>query len=64
MLYDPECAIIGGGVLRGGNDILTGLRRHVARHTWTPWGKVRIKPAALGNDAGMLGVASLFQNAK
>lgn len=62
--YDPECAIIGGGVLRGGNVILTGLRRHVARHAWTPWGKVKIKPAALGNDAGMLGVASLFQDAK
>jgi len=24
-------------------------------------GKVKIKPAALGNDAGMFGVASLFQ---
>lgn len=58
--YDPECAIIGGGVLRGGNLILTGLRRHVARHAWTPWGTVKVKPAKCGNDAGMLGVASLF----
>jgi glucokinase len=62
--YDPECAIIGGGVLRGGNIILTGLRTYVTRHAWTPWGKVKIKPAALGNDAGMFGVASLFQTAK
>lgn len=60
--YDPECAIIGGGVMRSARSILPALRRHVARHAWTPWGQVTIRPAALGNDAGMLGVAWLLSN--
>jgi len=57
--YDPEVAVIGGGIMRSGEIILPRLRRHVARHAWTPWGKVKVKTAALGNDAGMLGVAWL-----
>lgn len=59
--YDPECAILGGGIMRNGDVILPRLRRHVAKHVWTPWGRVRIKAAALGNDAGMLGAAWLFE---
>ena len=62
--YDPEVAVIGGGIMRSGKIILPALRRHVSKHAWTPWGKVKIKPAALGNDAGMLGIASLFQEEK
>jgi glucokinase len=58
--YDPEIAVIGGGIMRSGKIILPALRRHAARHAWTPWGRVKIKAAALGNDAGMLGAASLF----
>jgi glucokinase len=57
--YDPEVAVIGGGIMRSGKVILPPLRRFVARHAWTPWGEVKIKPASLGNDAGMLGVAWL-----
>lgn len=60
--YDPECAVIGGGIMRSGAIILPRLRRYVSKHAWTPWGKVKIKPAALGNNAGMFGVASLFQS--
>jgi len=62
--YDPEFAVIGGGVMRSGAAILPPLRRYVAKHAWTPWGKVRIRAAALGNEAGMLGVASLFDEPK
>jgi glucokinase len=62
--YDPECAVIGGGIMRSANIILPKIRRHVARHAWTPWGRVKIKPAKLGNDAGMIGVASLFTAAR
>ena len=62
--YDPEVAVIGGGIMRSGKIILPALRRYVSKHAWTPWGKVKIKPAALGNDAGMFGIASLFQEEK
>ncbi len=53
-------SVIGGGIMGSGRVILPALRRYVRRHAWTPWGTVRIKAAALGNEAGMLGVASLF----
>jgi glucokinase len=59
--YDPEVAVIGGGIMRSGSIILPRLRRHVSRHAWTPWGQVKIKTAALGNDAGMLGMAWLVE---
>jgi glucokinase len=62
--YDPEIAIIGGGIMRSGKIILPALRRYTSRHAWTPWGRVKIKAAALGNDAGMLGAASLFLEEK
>ena len=59
--YDPECAVIGGGIMREGTIILPRIRRFVSQHAWTPWGKVKIKSAALGNDAGVVGVAWLFE---
>ncbi len=62
--YDPEIAVIGGGIMRSGKIILPALRRYVAKNAWTPWGKVKVKPAKLGNHAGMLGVASLFLEEK
>ncbi len=60
--YDPEVAVLGGGIMRSGKIILPAMRRYVSKHAWTPWGKVKIKPAALGNNAGMFGVASLFED--
>ena len=58
--YDPECVVVGGGIMSSGAVILPRLRRYVARHAWTPWGRTKVKPAALGNAAGMLGAAWLF----
>ncbi len=58
--YDPERVVVGGGIMRSANAILPELRDYVGRHAWTPWGKVEIVPAALGNDAGLVGVACLL----
>ncbi len=58
--YDPERAVLGGGIMRSGSVILPALRRHVTRHAWTPWGRVTLHRATLGNDASLLGVASLW----
>lgn len=60
--YDPEVAVVGGGIMKSASVILPRLRRFVAQHAWTPWGRVRVKPAALGNDAGMLGMAALWED--
>ncbi len=60
--YDPQCAIIGGGIIRAGPALLTQLRRHVRRHAWTPWGQVSVRAAQLGNDAGLLGMSQLLES--
>jgi hypothetical protein len=52
-----------GGVMRSRSFILPRLRDHVRRHAWTPWGRVRVRPAALGNDARLIGMASLLESA-
>lgn len=62
--YDPEIAVIGGGIMRSGKFILPALRRYVTKYAWTPWGKVKVKAATLGNNAGMLGASSLFLEEK
>lgn len=58
--YDPERVVVGGGLMRSAGMILPGLRDYVARHAWTPWGRVEVVPAALGHRAGLLGVADLL----
>ncbi len=62
--YDPGIALIGGGIMGSARLILPALRRHVSKRAWTPWGQVKIKPAKLGNYAGLFGCASWFQDQK
>lgn len=57
--YDPDVIIIGGAVSAASETFLPPMREYVNRHAWT----VRppdILPAALGNHAGTVGIASLF----
>ncbi len=56
--YDPERMIVGGGIMQSATEILEVIRAHVACHAWTPWGKVVVAAAALGNDAGLIGAAA------
>ncbi len=59
--YDPEMVIIGGGVMKSAAAILPFLQDYVARHAWTPWGKVSLQGAQLGNQAALLGAIPLLQ---
>lgn len=59
--FDPEIIVFGGGVMRSADIILPFIQSHVERHTWTPWGKVRVRAAQLGNDAGLFGAIPLLQ---
>jgi glucokinase len=61
--YDPERLVLGGGVMQSAEIILPAVQDHVDRHAWTPWGKVQVLAAALGNDAGLLGAAWLAEPA-
>ncbi len=59
--YDPETIVVGGGVLKNAAQILPFLQGYVERYAWTPWGKVKVRSAELGNDAGLLGAVPLLQ---
>lgn len=58
--FDPELIVLGGGAMRAANQILPPLQQYVEQNTWTPWGKVRIAAAELGDQAAALGVPTLF----
>ena len=53
--FDPEVLIFGGGVMKSAEIILPFIQEFVSQHAWTPWGKVQVRAAELGNDAGLLG---------
>jgi predicted NBD/HSP70 family sugar kinase len=48
--YDPEVIVIGGGVMESANIIIPHVESHVHKYAWTPWGKVRIRPAEIGEQ--------------
>jgi glucokinase len=58
--YDPEILVIGGGVMKSADVILPTIEAHVHRYAWTPWGKVQVRAAELGNNAALLGAVPLL----
>jgi glucokinase len=56
--FNPEVVVIGGGASRAGELLLEPARRVVAECALRPSrDTARIVPAALGEDAGMIGAA-------
>jgi glucokinase len=58
--YDPEIIVIGGGVMQSANVIIPYVESYVQKHAWTPWGKVQVRAAKLGNNAALLGAIPLL----
>lgn len=59
-VIDPEIVIVGGGIARAGDLLLTPLRDVMSRHEWRPAGhSVDLRIAGLGEWAGTCGAASL-----
>ena len=58
--YDPEIIVMGGGVMQSANVIVPYIEHYVQKYAWTPWGKVQVRPAALGNNAALLGAVPLL----
>ena len=58
--YDPEIVIFGGGVMKSASVILPYVQSYVEKHAWTPWGKVKVRAAEVGNNAGILGAIPLL----
>jgi glucokinase len=65
-LIQPEAFIIGGGVAQAGEVLFAPLREHLARRLHPRFLRdLRLLPAALGADAGVVGCAALaFQGAR
>ena len=63
-IFRPQAIIIGGGMSAQGENLIAPLRDYVANHIFakdtTP--TVDVVQAKLGNDAGVIGAASLFVN--
>ena len=59
--YDPEVVVYGGGVMKSASMIVPFLQDYANRHAWTPWGKVSLRRAQLGNQAALLGAIPLLR---
>ena len=62
--YDPEIVIFGGGVMKSADVILPSIESHVHKYAWTPWGKVAVRAAELGNNAALLGATPMVAQAQ
>jgi glucokinase len=62
--YDPEIVILGGGVMKSADVILPYIKSHVHKFAWTPWGKVEVRAAELGDHAALLGAIPMVTQAK
>lgn len=60
-IFQPEVLSIGGGICKEGETLLAPLREIIAREQYSRYSEKQtiIKTAQLGNDAGIIGAASL-----
>ncbi len=59
-LVNPDRIVIGGGVAQAGERLFRYIRETIERRCEkTFWEKLEVVPATLGNDAGIIGAASL-----
>ena len=63
-LLDPQVILFAGGMILSGDFLFDRVRRVFAEHSWTAApDQVRIMPAALGNDAGVIGAGAVAWDA-
>jgi glucokinase len=59
-MLNPECVVLGGGLIGAGEQLLRPIREHFERQVWTVAEDFpRIELATLGDDAGVIGAATL-----
>jgi glucokinase len=59
-VVNPEVFVIGGGVSKAGEILLSYVKPAFAKYVFYPCGKAEFKLATLGNDAGIFGAAALI----
>lgn len=63
-VFSPDIVILGGGVMAAYDLLLPGIEAQVALRAMTPFKNVPVHKAALGGEAGTVGIAALaFQAA-
>jgi glucokinase len=58
--FDVSRIILCGGVMHSQDVILHAIAKHVEQWAWTPWGKVQIVAAELGDSAALVGLGVLL----
>jgi len=60
---NPECVVLGGGLIGAGDQLLKPVRGHFQQQSWQlAKDHPRIELATLGNDAGIIGAAALARS--
>ena len=59
-VVNPEVFVIGGGVSKAGEILLSYVKPAFLKYVFYPCGKAEFKLATLGNDAGIFGAAALI----
>ena len=63
-LLNPEMVVFGGGLIGAGDQLLTPIREHFKKQSWSiAKDHPRIELATLGDDAGIIGAAALARMA-
>ena len=59
-LFNPQLIVIGGGLTNVGEALFEPVRRAIVRHAFRAAAEVvRVVPAALGDNVGVLGAAAV-----
>ena len=62
-IFQPEMLVIGGGISKEGNELLTPIKKYVYEYDYNKeMPKTQIKIAKLFNDAGIIGAAMVAKN--
>ena len=59
-IFDPSCVILGGGIMAQ-KYILDQIREKIGRRLIPSFAGVQIKPAGLGNQAGLMGAVCIAE---
>ena len=54
--FDPELIVLGGGIMKSPEPIVSMMQAYVNEHAWVGWGKPRVVAGGLGDSAALMGL--------
>lgn len=58
-IFNPDMLVVGGGVIAAGDLLLEPARAELRKRALPPMNETPVRAAVLGNDAGMIGAATM-----